>query len=181
MKRQTLQRFEVHDTIQLRGLTVETAREVLSFCEEGTGKVSAAEARIMVERLLDFYGHQTFRSASAATAFSAAITALVTEVSVNAARRAFHPLTGLPRREEFLSVAKVAKALEAEEARVFRIMANASWVIAQKEAAEKQAAADRAIEEGKGDPEERAARVAALMASLKAKAGELAGKAKDAA
>ena len=123
----------------------------------------------MVDRLIDFYSHQNFKSQKAADAMSAALTALVTEVSLNAARRAFHPVTGLPRKEEFLSVAKAAKALEEEEARCFRIMANARWVIAQKEAAEKVAAEERAIEEGKGTAEERAARVAALMASLKTK------------
>lgn len=168
--RKAVGRFDVPDTPYLKGLTVIDAREVLAYCDEGAGKVPLAEAKLMVERLLDFYGHQTFRSASAATAFSAAITALVTEVSRNAARRAFHPMTGLPRREEFLSVAKVAKALEDEEARMFRISANARWVIAQREAAEKQAAEDAAIEAGKGTAEERAARVAALMASLKEKA-----------
>ena len=172
--RKIVTRFDVQDTPYLKGLTVSDAREVLAFCEEGTGKVSPHQAAEMVDRLIDFYGHQSFKSEKAARAVSAALTALVTEVSFNAARRAFHPVTGLPRKAEFLSVAKVAKALEDEEARMFRIMANARWVISQREAAEKQAAEDAAIEAGKGTADERAARVAALMASLKEKAAHAA-------
>lgn len=168
--KKTLARFDVVETIQLRGVTVEVAREVLAFCDEGRAKVPKETASLMVDRLLDFYGHQRFKSADAATAFSAAVTALVTEVSYNAARRAFHPVTGLPRKEEFLSVANVAKALEAEEARYYRIAANARWVIDQKGQAEQKAKEDAEIEAAKGSAEKRAARVAELMAGLKAKA-----------
>lgn len=159
--------FDVPDTPYLKGLTAAMAVQALSFCADGKAKVTKEDARLMVERLLDFYSHQNFRSADAATTFAAAVTALVTEVSYNAARRAFHPVTGLPRKEEFLSVARVAKALEAEEARYYRIMANAHWVIAQKEAAERQAAEDKAIEEGKGSAEQRAEAVARLLSNIK--------------
>jgi hypothetical protein len=168
--KKVLARFDVIETIQLRGVTVIVAQEVLAFCDEGRAKVPKEEAKLMVDRLLDFYGHQKFKSADAATAFSAAVTALVTEVSHNAARRAFHPVTGLPRKEEFLSVANVARALEAEEARYYRIAANARWVISQREAAEKAAKEETEIEASKGTAEVRAARVAELMAGLRATA-----------
>lgn len=167
--RKIVSRFDVQDTLQLRGLSVSTAREVLSFCEDGAAKVHPQHAATMVDRLIDFYSHQSFKSQKAADAMIAALTAIVTEVSYNAARRAFHPVTGLPRREEFISVAKVAKALEEEEARFYRITANAKWLIAQKEAADKQAAEDKAIEESKGSAEERAARVTELLTKLKDK------------
>lgn len=165
--RKIVSRFDVADPVYLRGLSVQMAQEVLAFLGPGSGKVSRQMAADMVDGLMQFYGHQSFKSEAAATAMTAALTALVTEVSLNAARRAFHPVTGLPRKAEFLSVATVAKALEEEERRCFRIMANARWIIAQKEAADKAAAADRAIEEGRGPPEERAARIAAIVASLK--------------
>ena len=167
--KKVLARFDVVETIQLRGVTMEVAQEVLAFCDEGKAKVPKETAQLMVDRLLDFYGHQQFKSADAAMAFSAAVTTLVTEVSHSAARRAFHPVTGLPRKAEFLSVAVVAKALEAEEARYYRIAANARWVIAQREGAERQAKEDAEIEASKGTAEQRAARVAELMAGIKAK------------
>lgn len=164
---ETVKLFDVADTPYLKGVSVAQAHEVLAICNDGNERPTQFQAKELVERLLDYYGHQTFRSPGAAAAFAAAVSALVMEVSLNAARRAFHPLTGLPRREEFLSVAKVAKALEAEQARYFRIAANARWVIDQAEAAERQAREDAEVEASKGSAEQRAARVAELMASLK--------------
>ena len=76
-------------------------------------------------------------------------------------------LTLIPPEDPLSAALQAVSGLEAEEARYFRIMANAKWVIAQKEAVERQAAEDKAIEDGKGSAEQRAARVAELMASLK--------------
>ena len=162
--------FDVTDTAYLGSVTVMQAREALAICSSGEDKPSKGEAAQLVDKLLDFYSHQTFRSAQAASAFAAAASGLVMEVSVNATKRAFHPLTGLPRKEEFLSVAKVSKALQEEQARFFRIAANARWVIAQKENAERMAKEDAEIEASKGTAEQRAASVAKIMASMRGKA-----------
>jgi len=169
-----IKRFDVPDAVYLSGLSVEQAREVMGYCNSFAAKPTAAQATELAEKLFQFYSHQKFRSPEALSAMAAAVSALLTEVSTYAAQRAVHPLTGMPRKLEFLSVANVAKALQDEEARYQRITANARWIVTQREQAQKAAAEDAAIEAGKGTAEERAARVAALMASLRGKSADAA-------
>lgn len=166
---EAIRAFDVHDTAYLRPLTVAQAQAALAHCEAGAAKPTAAQALDMVDALLDFYGHQQWRSKDATKAFAAAAAGLVMEVSLNAARRAFHPMTGLPRQAEFLSVATVSKALQLEEGRFFRIAANARWVLDRAQAAERAAKEAADFEAKQGTAEERAARIAAVMASMRAK------------
>lgn len=161
--------FDAPDAVYLTGVTVEQAREVMHYCNGLSAKPTPQEATDMAARLFDFYSHQKFRSAEAMTATAAAVAALLTEISTYAAQRAVHPLTGLPRKLEFLSVASASKLLQEEEARYQRIAANARYIVSQREELEKRRAEDAAFEANRGTAEDRAKRVQALMASLKEK------------
>jgi hypothetical protein len=122
---------------------------------------SPDEATQAAENLIGLY---PAREVHNATIFAKGITALMAAYPVYAVRRVCNPVTGLPSKLKFLpTLAEIKAALDDEKVRRGRMGKNCLAVL--KAYREREEAEE--YERNKGSHEERARKIAALLAPLK--------------